>query len=120
MKLTVQNLLAVWPIISKLANQPLKVHVALKVGRLAAKMEPEVKAAEESRLSLIKKHGEQNGEVFQVLPANIEAFIAEVTPLMETELSIPGLDPLPVGCLEDATLKGAEAALLESLNLIVP
>lgn len=120
MKLTVQQLLTAGPVIRNLVNQPLKAHVAFKVGRLARLMEPEMKAAEEGRLSLIKEHGEQKGDAITVKPENIEAFIAALTPLLESEVTINGLDPLPLAALEDATMTAADMLLLEELKLLTP
>ena len=120
MTLTVQQLLNAGPVIRNLANQNLEAHVAFKIGRLARKLEPELQAAEESRVKLIKEHGEQTGETIQVKPENFEAFVAAAKPLLETEVSIPGLDPLPLAALGSAKLTAAETMLLEDLKLLIP
>lgn len=120
MKLTVEQILNVAPVLRKLATQDLDAPVAFRVGRLARKMEPEIKDAEDSRVKLIKEHGEQTGETIQVKPENLEAFVAAVKPLLETEVTIPGLDPLPLAALGSAKLTAAEMLLLEDLNLLLP
>lgn len=120
MKLTVQQILNVAPVLNKLVSQELDAPTAFRVGRLARKMEPEIKGAEESRVKLIKEHGEQEGETIQVRPENFEAFVAAIKPLLETEVTIPGLDPLPLAALSAAKLTAAEMMLLEDLNLLLP
>lgn len=120
MKLTVQQILNVAPVLRKLATQDLDAPVAFRVGRLARKMEPDIKAAEESRVSLIKAHGEQTGDTVQVKPENFEAFVEALKPLLETEVTIAGLDPLPLAALGSAKLTVSEMLLLEDLNLLQP
>lgn len=120
MKLTVTQLLNVAPVLRKLASQDLDAPTAFRVGRLARKMEPEIKDAEASRLALIKEHGEESGETISVPAEKMEAFLAAIKPLLETEVTIPGLDPLPLAALGSAKLTAAETMLLEDLKLLIP
>lgn len=119
-RLTVQQILNVAPVLRKLATQDLDAPVAFRVGRLARKMEPDIKAAEESRVKLIQEHGEQSGDTIQVKPENFEAFVEALKPLLETEVTIAGLDPLPLAALGSAKLTASEMLLLEDLNLLLP
>lgn len=121
MTLTVENLLALGPIIGNLASQPLKALVAYKVGRLAEKLGPEAKKAHEARVALMKEHGatEANG-VISLPPDRLEEYLVALKPLLETEATVTGLDALALGALEDARLSAGELDLLIKLNLIVP
>lgn len=121
MKLTVENLLALGPVIGNLSAQPLKATDAYKVGRLAKSLGPEAESAQKARIALMKEHGATEAEGIITLPPDrLQGYLDALKPLLESEVTITAVDPLLLSVLKDAQLSAQEMMLLEDLHLIVP
>jgi len=118
-KITIGGLLAVGPAIRKLAQQDLPAHIAFRIHRLMQKLEPELRNANEQRMKVFRAHGNEGSDGSISIPSrNSQAFLKELAPLLETEISVPGIDPLPLAMLERANISAAEMGMLESLQLL--
>ena len=101
--------------LSRLAQQPLPGKVAYWIGRLISAAQSELKALEETRVKLVKQHGEQpdpEKEEWRVKPELLMAFSADLEELLQQEIELPGR----VFSVEELGEK-IELAPLDFLNL---
>lgn len=102
MKLTLNELQRGFVSLGKLANQDLPLKVGYWLGRIAKAAEGEMKTLEDSRIKLVKRLGEEDGEGNCTIPADaMEAFNAEMTELMEVSIELPG-DKIKLESLGDS------------------
>ena len=88
MKLTVGQLLAAQPALTKLAGQDLPIKASYAIARLLSALQRELIVAEDQRGKLVRKHGiEADGQI-TVTPENMEAFQEEFSVLAGSEIDI--------------------------------
>lgn len=109
MKTTIAKLLNSDRALSNLLEQKLPLGISIQLGKVVQELEPVFKRADEVRLELLKKYGQEiikdgqpSGE-YQFTPESRKLFEAEIVAAFndEIELSIATIDPerLPEACL---------------------
>ena len=120
MRTTIAKLLNSYSALNNLLEQKVPLGISIQLGKVAQELEPVYKRADEARLEILKKHGEEilldgmpKGE-YHILPENMKAFEAEMKEAFESEieLSIVEIDPER---LPDACLTGKDAIALDWL-----
>lgn len=102
MTLTINQVFAADSALQWLAQQTFPATTALKVSRLRTALGAEVKLAHEQRIAIAQKHGKENKDSGQFdfeMPADRQAFIAELDPLLATTITVH-LDKLPFQAIE--------------------
>ena len=113
MKLTLNELQRGFVSLGKLANQDLPLKTGYWLGRIAKAAEAEMKTLEDSRIKLVKRLGEDDGEGNDTIPADaMEAFTAEMTELLEVSIDLPG-DKIKLESLPD----GVKLSAIDLINL---
>lgn len=87
MRITYEQLDGIRPALSKLSKLDLKATEAVKLARLVAKAESELKLFEDTKISLFKKYGEEEKGGFRVKDENREAFFKEYRELCNTDIN---------------------------------
>ena len=120
MKTTIAQLLNSYKALNNLLEQKVPLGTSIQLGKLAQELEPIYKRADEARLEIIKKHGDEilldglpKGE-YQIRPKSMKAFETEMKDALESEieLNIVEVDPAK---LPDACLTGKDAIALSWL-----
>ena len=119
-KVTINEILNVIPILQELINKPFKGNITFKIARLIRELEKENFLFEESRLKLANKYGMKNqkGElnisegVIKLQEDKIEECNEELTNLLLTEVEI-NAEPLPIEVFNDIEISPAQAVILE-------
>ena len=120
MKTTISKLLNSDKAISNLLEQKLPLGISIQLGKVVTELEPIYKRANEARLEILRKYGEEviegdkpRGE-YHIQPENMKAFEAEMKEAFESEieLNIVEIDPER---LPDACLTGKDAISLDWL-----
>lgn len=119
-KVTINEILNVIPILQELINKPFKGNITFKIARLIRELEKENFLFEESRLKLANKYGMKNqkGElnisegVIKLQEDKIEECNEELTNLLLTEVEI-NAEPLPIEVFNDIEISPMQAVTLE-------
>ena len=120
MRTTIAKLLNSYKALNNLLEQKVPLGISIQLGKVAQELEPVYKKADEARLDILKKHGEEilldglpKGE-YKIMPENFKAFEMEMKETFESEveLSIVVVDPAR---LPDACLTGKDAIALDWL-----
>ena len=119
-KVTINEILNVIPILQELINKPFKGNITFKIARLIRELEKENFLFEESRLKLANKYGMKNqkGElnisegVIKLQEDKIEECNEELINLLLTEVEI-NAEPLPIEVFNDIEISPAQAVILE-------
>ena len=109
MKTTIAKILNSNQAIAALLEQKLPLGISIQLGKVVQELEPVFKRADEVRLEILKKYGQEvikdgqpSGE-YQFTPESRKLFEAEIVAAFndEIELSIVEVDPerLPEACL---------------------
>jgi hypothetical protein len=102
MKLTLNELQRGFVSLGKLANQDLPLKVGYWLGRIAKAAEGEMKNLEDSRIKLVKRLGEEDGEGnWSIKPDSMEDFNREMGELLEVSIELPG-DKIKLESLGDS------------------
>ena len=120
MKATIANIVNSDKALSNLLEQKLPLGISIQLGKVVKELEPVYKQANEARLEILRKYGEEVIEgdkatgQYQIKPENVKAFEAEMKETFESEieLSIARIDPAR---LPEACLTGKEAIALDWL-----
>lgn len=97
--------------LSKLATEPLPIKQAYWVGRIAEAAETEYRRIEKHRIELVKAHGTQTDDQWQVPPEKNEIFQADFATLLLESVELPS-NGFTLDELGDIKLSG-----LDFLNL---
>lgn len=119
-KVTINEILNVIPILQELINKPFKGNITFKIARLIRELEKENFLFEESRLKLANKYGMKNqkGElnisegVIKLQEDKIEECNEELINLLLTEVEI-NAEPLPIEVFNDIEISPVQAVTLE-------
>lgn len=122
MKTTIAKLINSDKALSALLEQKLPLGISIQLGKVVTELEPVYKKANEARLEILKRHGEEVVEddkptgQYQIKPENIAAFEADMNEAFdsEIELTVPGIDPAK---MPDAMLTAKDAMILDWLWL---
>ena len=106
--------------LSNLLEQKLPLGISIQLGKVVQELEPVFKKANEARLEILKKYGDEVIEDdkptgrYQIKPENVKAFEEEMIEAFEgdVELAVPQIDPAR---LPEACLTGKEAIALDWL-----
>lgn len=102
MKITLKQLTESFASLGKFANdEALSIKQKYWLSRIAGAAEKEMQSFEKVRLELVKKHGDEKGDMWTVPPANLESFQAEFDDLLTAEIELPG-DPIKLDTLPEA------------------
>lgn len=122
-KLTINDLLNVIPILRELANKPFKGAITFKIARLIRELNKEATLFEESRRVLIEKYGvrKEDGS-FEVLEDGtiklqedqIQECSEEMNTLLNTEIEI-NADKIPAETFDNIEISPSQIIILESL-----
>lgn len=122
-KLTINDLLNVIPILRELANKPFKGAITFKIARLIRELNKEATLFEESRRTLIEKYGvrKEDGS-FEVLEDGtiklredqIQECSEEMNTLLNTEIEI-NADKIPAETFDNIEISPSQIIVLESL-----
>jgi hypothetical protein len=114
LKLTTMQLINAGPVMRQLVRQKTTGLAALRIMRLVAKLNPELRAAEEARNTLATPENsvEIEGGLRQIRPACLAAFLA--SPLFTENLDIDAL-PLRPADIAEAHLSVEDLELLGPL-----
>lgn len=122
-KLTINDLLNVIPILRELANKPFKGAITFKIARLIRELNKEATLFEESRRVLIEKYGvrKEDGS-FEVLEDGtiklqedqIQECSEEMNTLLNTEIEI-NADKIPAETFDNIEISPSQIIVLESL-----
>ena len=122
-KLTINDLLNVIPILRELANKPFKGAITFKIARLIRELNKEATLFEESRRTLIEKYGvrKEDGS-FEVLEDGtiklredqIQECSEEMNTLLNTEIEI-NADKIPAETFDNIEISPSQIIILESL-----
>lgn len=109
MKITISKILNSDKAISNLLEQRLPLGISIQLSKVVQELEPIYKRANEARLEILRKYGEEVIEddkptgQYQIKPENLKAFETEMKETFESEieLRIVEVDPerLPEACL---------------------
>ena len=118
MTLTIGQLLDCKPGMEKLMHASVPAATALRIARLAQKINPEHKTAHEEYIKLFDRFGTRDaaGNI-QVPEARMEAFRNELEPFLATEVTIH-LDRIPFVAIEQVSMTPSEIASIEPFLLI--
>jgi len=120
MKTTIEKLINSDKALNNLLEQKLPLGISIQLGKVVQELEPVFKKANEARLEILRKFGEEVIEgdkptgQYQIKPENLKLFEAEMREAFESEieLSIASIDPEK---LPDACLTGKDAIALDWL-----
>ena len=103
------------PSLVKLAAMDLPSKQAYWLKRIVKAAESEVRQAEEVRVQLVKKYGEEGeGGIIVVNTENTEAFTGELNEMLEAEIDLPG-DGVTLESLGDIKLSAIDLMKLDWL-----
>lgn len=120
MKTTIDKILNSVQALRGLLTQKLPLGISIQLGKVVTELEPVYKQANEARMEIIKKHGEEvlkdgqpSGE-YQIRHEAREQFEADMAAAFEgeIELNIPSIDPTR---MSEASITPGEAILLSWL-----
>ena len=117
MKTTIAKLINSDKALSTLLEQKLPLGISIQLGKVVTELEPVYKKANEARLEILKRYGEDKGDSqYQIKPENIATFEADMRETFdsEIELTVPGIDPAK---MPDAMLTAKDAMILDWLWL---
>lgn len=102
MKITLKQLTESFASLGKFASdEALSIKQKYWLSRIAGAAEKEMQSFERVRLVLVKKYGDEKGDMWTVPPANLESFQAEFDDLLTAEIELPG-DPIKLDTLPEA------------------
>jgi hypothetical protein len=118
MILTIGQLLDCKPGMEKLMQASVPAATALRIARLAQKVNPEHKTAHEEYVKLFERFGSRDASGnIQVPERNMEAFRRELEPFLATEVTIH-LDRIPFVAIDHVSMTPGELASIEPFLLI--
>lgn len=91
--LSVHKLLELQQALQKLAGLPFPANIALRIGRLILKLNPEFEAVNQQRVKLCRQFGEEKDGKFIFPPEKAPKFEAAIQPLLEETIAIE-VEPL--------------------------
>lgn len=120
MKTTIAKLLNSDKALINLLEQKLPLGISIQLGKVVTELEPVYKRANDARLEILKRHGEEVVEDdkpsgrYQIAPESVEQFQLEISEAFdsEIELNIAYIDPEK---LPDVCLTGKDAIALDWL-----
>lgn len=107
MTLKISELLNCKDGLDKLMAANLPAATSLKVIRLVERISSERETAQKQYFALFEKHGTSDGEKATVPQANWPAFQAELTPLLDTEITVH-IDKIPFPAISELQMSSIE------------
>lgn len=120
-KVTIEQVLKINPILSKLATQSYAGRVAFALARLAREVAKEVEVFDNTRMELVKKYADKDegGEVIvnengnvHITDENLACCNKELNEVLVTEIEL-NANKMPIGWFENIELTIEEALALE-------
>lgn len=123
-KITVEELLNIAPILRDLSNKPFKGSITFKIARLMRELDREISLFEEARKSVIEKYGvkgEDGSLIFfennsiQIQEDKLQECNEEMKNLLITEIEI-NAEKISIEAFDDIEITPSQAIVLEILT----
>lgn len=121
-KVTIEQVLKINPILSKLATKSYAGRIAFALARLAREVAKEVEVFDNTRMELVKKYADkdESGEVIvnengnvHITDENLACCNKELNEVLATEIEL-NANKMPIDWFEDVELTIEEALALEA------
>lgn len=123
-KITIEELLNITPILRDLSNKPFKGSITFKIARLMRELDREISLFEDARKSIIEKYGvkgEDGSLIFfennsiQIQEDKLQECNEEMKNLLITEIEI-NAEKISIEAFDDIEITPSQAIVLEILT----